>query len=474
MANVKITLNGKKVTVPEGITVLEAAKLKGVYIPTLCAYEGMKPKAACKLCIVKVKGEDKEKLACATKVSDGMVITTDDDELFAKRKETVQEMFRQHTVDCHHCLRIGSTKAKDFDPAFCKDCYFCDCVRDGFCELQAMALEFGIDELPFDIHEHDFAIDDSTGSIIRNPNKCIKCRRCVDVCKAQGVGILGLIKTENGQTVGAKNGLVADGCVRCGRCVNVCPTGALYMKEHKDEEIYFAHQYGTETAAMVCSCVLRPLEKLFGAPEGSFTYEQVIDGLHKIGIDHVYNPAFAKHTARWKAVEKLDKMIGKKCVIMAEDFAAQNFLEKNFSELKKQFLFYDSMQKAFGDYMHENFPETKLYHITSRNSYGAEAHETGDVDYFINVRELYRIFLRTGVNPGKRHGVELEELGEYKRCERYDALFSAGGWKLDGGIEELSFEEKGKTYKAAICHNLSAVKKAIENMDKYDVIKVIA
>ena len=474
MANIKITLNGKKVTVPEGITVLEAAKLKGVCIPTLCAYEGMKPKAACKLCIVKVKGEDKEKLACATKVKEGMVITTDDDELFSKRKETVQEMFRQHTVDCHHCLRIGSTKAPDFDPKFCKDCYFCDCVRDGFCELQAKALEFGIDELPFEIHEHDFAIDDSTGSIIRNPNKCIKCRRCVDVCKAQGVGILGLIKTENGQTVGAKNGLVADGCIRCGRCVNVCPTGALYMKEHKDEEIYFAHQYGTETAAMVCSCVLRPLEELFGAPKGSFTYEQVIDGLHKIGIDHVYNPSFAKHRARRQAVEVLDKKLGKKCVIMAEDFAAKNFLEKNYPELKKQFLFYDSMQKAFGDYMHENHPDVKLYHITSRNSYGAEAKETGDVDYFINVRELYRIFLRTGVDPATRRGVELEELGEYERCERYDALFSAGGWKLDGGIEELNFEEKGKTYKAAICHNLGTVKKAIEKMDKYDVIKIIA
>lgn len=471
---INIILNGNKIAVEEGITVLDAAKANGVYIPTLCAYEGMKPKAACKLCIVKIEGEAKEKLACATKVSEGMVITTDDDELFAMRKATVQEMFRQHTVDCHHCLRIGSTKQKDFDPDFCKDCYFCDCVRDGFCELQEKALEFGIDELPFEIHEHDFEIDASTGSIIRNPNKCIKCRRCVDVCKAQGVGILGLINTENGQTVGAKNNLVADGCVRCGRCVNVCPTGALFMKEHKDEAIYFAHQYGTETAAMVCSCVVRPLEELFGAPKGSFTYEQVIDGLHKIGIDHVYNPSFAKHKARWQAAEKLDKMLGKKCVIMAEDFAAKNFLEKNYPELKKQFLFYDSMQKAFGDYMHENYPDTKLYHFTRRNSYGAEALETGDVDYYINVRELYRIFLRTGVNPASRRGMELEEICEYTRCERYDALLSAGGWRLDGGVEELSFEENGKTYKAAICHNLSAVKKAVEKMDKYDVIKVIA
>ena len=80
-----------------------------------------------------------------------MVITTDSDELFAKRKAIVEEMFRQHTVDCHHCMRIGSTLAKDFDPRFCKDCYFCDCVKDGFCELQQKALEFGVDVLPANI-----------------------------------------------------------------------------------------------------------------------------------------------------------------------------------------------------------------------------------------------------------------------------------------------------------------------------------
>ena len=470
---INITLNGNKIAVEEGVTVLEAAKANGVYIPTLCAYEGMNPKASCKLCIVKIEGEDKDRLACATKVKEGMVITTDNDELFAKRKETVQEMFRQHTVDCHHCLRIGSTKAPDFDPKFCKDCYFCDCVRDGFCELQEKALEFGIDELPFEIHEHDFAIDDSTGSIIRNPNKCIKCRRCTDVCKAQGVGILGMVKTENGQTVGSQNNLMADGCVRCGRCVNVCPTGALFMKEHKDEEIYFAHQYGTETAAMVCSCVLKELEELFKVSKYSFTYEQVIDGLKKIGIDHVYDPAFAMHISNNQAADMLDKMLGKKCVILTRDYAAKNFLEKNYPELKEQFAFHDSLQQVFGAYMHEKHPGTKLYHITSRNSYGAEAVETGNCDYFINARELYRIFLRTGVNPALRKGVEAEQLCEYERCERYGDLLHIGGWNLSGKAEELSFTENGKEYKALICHNLGQVKKAIENMDKYDVIKVV-
>ena len=466
-----ITINGKEIAVISGQTVLDAAKANGIYIPTLCAYEGLKPKAACKLCAVIADGE--ERLACATKVKDGMVIVSDSDELFNKRKAIVTEMFRQHKVDCHHCMRIGSTKAKDFDPDFCKDCYFCDCVRDGFCELQAKALEFGIDVLPFEPQEHDFEVDCSTGSVIRDPNKCIKCRRCTDICMAQGVGILGVVKTEKGQTVGTENSLLADGCVRCGRCVSVCPTGALCMKEHKDEEIYFAHQYGTETAAMLCSCVIPELAKLYKVPEESISFEKLVDAVRKLGIDKVYDPAFAKHGARNAAAKLLDERLGKGCVIMAEDFAAKNYLTSRFPEYKDSFLFYDSMQEYFGSYMHENHPGVKLYHISTRNSYGAECAETKDVDYFINPRELYRIFLRTGANPSLRKGSSPDKLCDYERCERYTELFAAGGWHVDGKAEELSFTENGRKYKALICHNLGQFKKAAENIEKYDVIKVI-
>lgn len=473
MANVNIDLNGKEIAVPAGTSILEAAKANGVYIPTLCAYEGLSPQASCQLCIVKIDGEDNYKLACATEVKQGMVIITESDELFAKRQETVQNMFRQHSVHCHHCLRIGSTKAADFDPEFCESCFFCDCVRDGFCELQAKALEFGIDELPFEIHEHDFECDDSTGCIILNPNKCIKCRRCVEICKLQGVGILGLVKTENGHTIGAKNSLKADGCIRCGRCVNVCPTGALFMAEHVDEEIYFAHQYGTETAALLSSCVTNELEKLFQAPEGSFKYEQVVDCLKKIGIDHVYSSGYARHITRKLMADMLDENLGKGCVIMADDFAAKNFLNSHYPELKDRFVFGDSVQKCFGDHMHEHHPGVKLYHVTSRNSFGAEVKETGSAGYFINARELYRIFLRTGCDPGQRCGMDAEELCEYSRCERYEALVNVDLWSMSAEIDVFTFKEKGKTFTAAVCHNLEQVKSAIENMDKYDVIKVI-
>ena len=476
MKDVEIKINGKQCRVPKDATILEAAASNGIYIPTLCAYEGMKPKAACRLCMVNIEGEASEKLACATKVREGMVITTDSEELFAKRKALLQEMFRQHTVDCHHCLRIGSTKAKDFDAKFCKDCYFCDCVRDGFCELQQKALEFGIDELPLEIREHDFMIDDSTGSVIRNPNKCIKCRRCIDICKTQGVGILGMIKTEKGQTVGAKTSLLADGCIRCGRCVDVCPTGALYMQEHKDEAVYMAHQYETETAAMVTADVAAPLEKLFGLSEGSITLEQLADGLKKIGIDHVYDAEYARNASRSQAADMLDSALAASkgsCIILAGDYAAKLFLSSNYPELKEHFLFYNSPQQIFGSYMRENHPDTKLYNVDCRNSGSAEALETGAADYFINERELYRIFLRTGVNPARRRGLAPEKLPEAKADGRYAALFDAGVWSMNSGLEELSFSENGRAYTAAVCHNLGAVKNAVGDSQKYDIIYAV-
>ena len=466
----KITVNGKVFEAKEGQTVLEAAKENGVYIPTLCAYEGLKPKAACKLCAVIADGE--ERLACMTRVSDGMSIVTDSEELFSKRKAIVTEMFRQHRVDCHHCMRIGSTLAKDFNPDFCKDCYFCDCVRDGFCELQAKALEFGIDVLPFEIHEHDFEPDLSTGSVIREPNKCIRCRRCTDICKAQGVGILGTVKTENGQVVGAETSLMEDGCVRCGRCVSVCPTGALFLTEHKDEAVYYAHQYGTPTAAMLCSCVIPELERLYKVPEGSIDYEQLVAAVRKLGIDKVYDPAFAKHGAMNSMARMLDERLGKGCVIMTDDYAAKNFLMSRFPELEGSFLFGESKQEYFGAAMRRENPGAKLYHISTRASFAAEAKETGDVDYYIGARELYRILLRTGANPVKRRPSAADKIG-FERCDRYEALFRAGGWKVSGSAEELRFTENGREYRALICHNLGQVKKAVEKMDEYDVIKVV-
>ena len=169
----------------------------------------------------------------------------------------------------------------------------------------------------------------------------------------------------------------------------------------------------------------------------------------------------------------LDEMLGKKCAILAGDYAAQNFLRKNYPQLEEHFVFPRSFQQVFGDYMHNNHPGVKLYNISVRNSFGAEAVELGNCDYFMNPRELYRIFLRTGVDPSTRRGIKIGAPCGYERCERYKELLTIGGWRLNGEAEEQSFTENGREYKALICHNLGQVKGALEKMDNYDVIRVI-
>ena len=471
MANVKLKINGKAVSVPAGTTILDAAKSADIRIPTLCAFEGMGPHAACRLCIVQIAGEEKEKLACTVKVAAGMEITTDSPELFEKRKAAVTEMFRQHKVDCLHCVRVGSSRIEDLDPWFCQNCFYCDCERDGFCELQDLAREFGVGKLPFEPQQHDFPVDESAGVFVRDANKCVKCRRCVDVCKAQGMGILGMVKTEKGSTVGAKNGLKADGCLRCGRCVDVCPTGALFMREHIDEIVYHAHEKHTTTAAMLCACVMRELQKFYGK---DFSYEQLAAAVRKFGVDHVYSPGWAKAQCLGQAADLLDKHLGKrKLLIMTDSYAAKTFLETKYAKLKRSFAFYDSMQTVFGRAMREQHPDWKLINISRHNAFGAEAADSGLVDYFVNTRELYRTLERTGGAPYRREPGLVEEIAPYERDERYAELLNREGWKLSGEAEVFTFEAKGKTFTAAVCHNLAQAAKVLEDPSKYDVIRIM-
>ena len=471
MANVNITVDGVKVSVPEGATILEAARKAGVDIPTLCAYEGMKPHAACRLCIVNVNDDKKTKLACATKVAEGMAVTANSDELFAQRKATLTEMFRQHTVDCHQCARTGGSTIENLDPAICENCFYCDCQREGFCELQALSRRFGISALPFEPHEHDFEIDSSTGTIIRDPNKCIKCRRCVDVCQnTQGVGVLGMIKTDNGQTVGVKTAatLAESDCIRCGRCVDVCPTGAVFLKEHKDEMPYFAHLHGVKTAALVDESVLPELSRLYG---GEISLGQLASALRKIGIDKVYNADELRTVSAQAAAKKLSARRKKSPAILAADPAAKKYLEKFHADLKSDFIFLETAQERFAEYAKGNFD--KVFRISGRNSLAQEVQDSKCADYFYNARELFRILKRTGANPVRRAAEELDSLGAGVPETEYAPVLGAVEWRVGGEPEKITLTAKGKDVPAVICHNPAQLKAALEDTDAR-IIRVIS
>ena len=470
MANVNVTIDGKALSVPAGSTILEAARANDIHIPTLCFLKELDPRASCRMCVVEVEGARSFQHACAAKVREGMVVHTDTEAVCASRKLTLELLLSNHAVDCHHCLRIGSSKCDDLDPSFCEMCFYCDCVKDGFCDLQALAREYKVDVLPF-TQKHNTLPIDASSVIVRNPNKCVKCKRCVDVCgKVQTVHNLAASGRGCEVTVGPIFGkaMCDSGCIGCGRCVEVCPTGAIFAQEHKDELVYYAHRDGVKTAAMISTDLLPELERVLKRENGSVSLSEVAGALKKIGVDAVFDSDETENAARAKAEAMLDeRRQERKPLILTNSYAAKAFLEKTFPEKKDNFLFYDSALAVFGS-------ATKDYN--KRFAFGAvggdamECDKTGCVDIVVNPRELARIMIRTGAEPNSGRTAACERLGLPKASGKYGKLLDKTGWNMEAEAE--SIELNG--LKCAICRNLGQARAVLSGDTPYDVIRVIS
>jgi NADH-quinone oxidoreductase subunit G len=195
LTTVKARINGMDVEVPDGTSILDAARPVQVRIPTLCKHPDLLPTSACGLCIVKIKGSRKMPRACATAVEEGMEITTHDPDLTEIRRATIELILSNHP---NACLTCG---------------------RNGTCELQTLAGEFGIRQDCIPRYVREIEQDCSTGSIVIDFTKCIKCGRCIQVCQqVQNVWALSLLERGiNTRMAPAGDILLAESpCVRCG------------------------------------------------------------------------------------------------------------------------------------------------------------------------------------------------------------------------------------------------------------------
>lgn len=479
MAEIRLTINGKAVTALEGQTILQAARDNDIYIPTLCHFEGLEGRANCRMCVVEVERMRTFQPACVTKVSEGMVVNTDTDRIRAARKATLELIMAHHAVDCHHCMRIGSSSEQSLDPKFCEMCFWCDCERDGFCELQTLNREYHVDVLPYIQHEADYEKDVSLDSVIRNPNKCIKCRRCVDVCgKVQTVHNLSMANRGRDIMVVPEMGkpMAESACVRCGHCVDVCPVGAIYMQEHKDEVLYMAHSYDVDVAAQVSADVIPELTKLYKVEDGIISMGHVISALHKIGIKTVITDDHAGYLSAKQAAEIIEKNIGKKPVIITNSSAVMNFVDRYFPGMTDSIDKYDSKQTVLSKISGELAGDKplKTVNITNVKEAGAEGKETGNADYVINARELYRIFLRTGGAPARRKPAPVDKTWQ-DGAFPYEAFLGKKAWDLGSEPEEVAILVDGKAYKCAVAHNLGQVRKLLEGGYKnYDAVRLMA
>jgi len=493
VSNVNITINDKPVSAAQGCTILEAATSSGIRIPTLCFLKGLVPHANCRICVVEVEGSRTFQPACATKVSEGMVIHTDSPAVRQSRKNTLELLLSRHSVDCHHCLRIGSSKCDDLDPTFCEMCFFCDCVREGICELQALAREYKVDILPYKLQPELYSIDLSTECIVRNPNKCIKCRRCVDVCtNVQTVHALSIVNRGSDIQVMPSMGkpLAESPCVQCGRCVQVCPTGAIHGLDKKDELIYHTHSYTTTTIAQVSDDVLDELAKLSKMKRSELDICHIVAGLKKIGVDYVVNEEVALSRGQAMAAQCLAENAAtcERPIIITSSHAAAQFVNRYFPSLSGNVFSYDSAQQQFGKLVRENWsqeiklePSKKIYTIsvTSNNDNKGEATKNGSVDFVINARELYRIFLRTGVNLKKIKKVDPDIFGvAVELAPPMMRLLAPVVWEIGSSVEEMDVTVGGLTLKAVVGKTLGHARQLLEQVKNetspYQIIKISA
>ena len=285
---IHLTIDGEPIEVKEGTTILEAAKLLNVHIPTLCHHEDQAVKAVCRICVVEVEGQRLLPAACSTPVTEGMVVKTASPKVIKARKNIMELILARHPQDCLVCSKNGS------------------------CELQKVAKDLNMNRPNrYEMQVRDARFDNSSPSIVRDMSKCILCNRCVEACsKKQGVMVMAKENRGFDTVVVPPYGkLLADtSCVNCGQCIQVCPVGALSVYDDT-ERIYEQIDAGKYMTVQIAPSVRITLAESLGYKPGTVTTGKIVHALRKIGFHKVFDSDFtADLTIMEEGTEFLHRM----------------------------------------------------------------------------------------------------------------------------------------------------------------------
>lgn len=269
---INLTIDGNKVSVPEGTTIMEAAEQLGIHIPRLCYHPDLSLAGSCRVCIVDVKGMGFYMASCSVAVWEGMEVQTNSPEIRQARRDIIELLLDNHPKDCQTC------------------------ERDGNCELQNLAYSMGVRERLFEGERKEFPIEESSHSVVRNAEKCILCGRCVRVCsEIQGVNNLSQHGRGFHTVVGPAHLTEMDEsvCIQCGQCINVCPTAA-FLEKRSTEDVWAALADPKKHVVVQTAPSIRAaIGEGFGLKPGTPATGKMITALRVLGFDAVFDTDYA-------------------------------------------------------------------------------------------------------------------------------------------------------------------------------------
>ncbi|SMB98915.1 NAD(P)-dependent iron-only hydrogenase catalytic subunit [Thermanaeromonas toyohensis ToBE] len=497
MNKMTLTIDNLQVEVEPGTTILKAAQKAGIHIPTLCYLEGINEIGACRVCVVEVEGARNLAAACVTPVTPGMVVRTNTPRVRAARRLNVELLLSNHKMECPTC------------------------VRNLNCELQALAQSLGLRQVRFNGLVNYQAPDTSTPALVRDPAKCVLCRRCVAVCeKVQGVKAIAPLERGFDTIVAPafQDKLMDVACVECGQCTLVCPVGALYERDYTSEVWAALADPEKFVVVQTAPATRVSLGQEFGYPPGAINTGKMVAALRRLGFDRVFDTNFAADLTIMEEgsefIERFKK--GERLPLLTSCSPGWiKFVEHFYPEFLPHLSTCKSPQQMFGAVAKTYYaqkvgidpakmvvvsimPCTAKKFECQRPEMRASGYQ--DVDYVLTTRELARMI--------REAGIDFESLPE----EQYDdplgestgaaVLFGATGGVMEAalrtayelitgkelprlefhevrglkGIKEATLEIDGTPVRVAVAHGLGNARKILERVkggEEYHFVEIM-
>ena len=474
MVNIKI--DGVSMQVPEGTTILEAARSANIKIPTLCYLKGINEIGACRMCVVEIKGARALQAACVYPVAEGLEILTNSEKVRKARKVTLELILSNHDRQCLTCSRSEN------------------------CELQSLAKDLNVTNIRFqEIGEKAYhPIDNASASIVRNPDKCVLCRRCISVCKnIQTVGVIDTMERGFKTVVGCafEKSLSETPCVNCGQCIAVCPTGALTEKSEIEDVWKAIADPNKYVIFQTAPAVRFSIGEAFGMPIGSRPTGKMVTAIRRLGVDKIFDTNTAADlTIMEEGTELLNRIKngGKLPLITSCSPGWIKFCEHNFPDFLDNLSSCKSPHEMFGAVMktyyakQEGIDPAKMFVVSvmpcTAKKFEADRPElsaTGypDVDAVITTRELAPMIKEAGIDFANLEDTDFDNpLGNASGA---GVIFGATGGVMEAALRTVADILTGESapvdkIEYTAVRGIEGIKEATVNVAGLDVKLAVA